>query len=183
MSEIAVSLKCSLHKVVYWMIKYNLKRRNRSEALYLKLNPNGDPFNIKEEINSEETFLYGLGLGIYWGEGERVSKGKVRVANTDPNLLRIFRKFLIIYCQVDLSRIHYYLICFNDSNPELVKAFWAKELKISKEKFGKIVQIASQGKGSYRKKSQFGSCTIEVSNIKLKHWLMQELHKLNTLPR
>ncbi len=44
MSGIAVNLQCSIHKVAYWMSKYGIKRRSRSEALYVKLNPKGDPF-------------------------------------------------------------------------------------------------------------------------------------------
>jgi hypothetical protein len=183
MSEIAVNLQCSIHKVVYWMSKYGIKRRSRSNALYVKLNPKGDPFKIKEIVGPEESFLQGLGLGIYWGEGERISKGKVRVANTNPNLIRVFRDFLTINCQVIPSRIHYYIICFNDSKPNEVLQYWSKVLEISEDKFGKIVQIAPQGKGTYRRKSQYGVCTIEVSNIKLKRWLMSELNKLDTLPK
>jgi hypothetical protein len=61
MFEIAAKLKCSTHKIVYWMNKYNLQRRSLSDALYVKLNPNGDPFKIKKIINQDEKFLYGLG--------------------------------------------------------------------------------------------------------------------------
>jgi hypothetical protein len=182
MSEIALSLKCSIHKVVYWMNKYGIKKRNRSEALYIKLNPNGDPFKIKTVISPAEKLLFGLGLGIYWGEGERVSKGKVRVANTDSNLIKVFRRFLIEICQVEISRIHYYLICYKDSDLNKVKLYWSKTLEISDKKFGKIVQITPRGKGSYRTKSQNGVCIIEISNIKLKNWLMQQLVKLKNMP-
>lgn len=183
MTEISTLLKCSTHKIVYWMTKYGIKRRTMSQAIYVKSNPNGDPFKIKDNMNYQEKFLYGLGLGIYWGEGEKTSKGHVRVANTNPSLLRTFRDFLTINCQVLPSRLHYYLICFNDSNPEEAKEFWAKELNIAEEKFGKIVQIPPQGKGSYRRKSNYGVCTVEVSNTKLKYWIMQELDKLNVMPR
>ena len=183
MSEIAVNLECSIHKVVYWMNKYGIKRRSRSEALYVKLNPKGDPFEIKKILEPEESLLQGLGLGIYWGEGDRISKGRVCVANTDPNLIRVFRDFLTINCRVIPSRIHYYIICFKDSKPSEVLEYWSKVLEISEDKFGKIVQIARQGKGTYRRKSQYGVCTILVSNIKLKQWLMNELNKLHPSPR
>ena len=182
MSEIALSLKCSIHKIVYWMNKYGIKKRNRSEALYRKLNPKGDPFKIKTEITPAEKLLYGLGLGIYWGEGEKISKGKVRVANTDPQLIRAFRRFLIEICSVDISRIHYYLICYKDSDLNKVRLHWSKILEIPNGKFGKIVQIIPRGKGTYRKKSQYGVCIIEVSNIKFKKWLMQKLGELRSVP-
>jgi len=182
MKEISKSLNCSIHKIVYWMDKFNIPRRSFSDAVYLQANPNGDPFKIKTLFIDKEQLLYGLGLGIYWGEGEKVSKGKVRVANSDANLIRTFRNFLITICQVTISRIHYSLICFNDSNPKKVRNFWSEVLEIPGEKFGKIVQIAPQGKGSYKRKSQYGVCIIEVSNIRLKAWIIQELKKIYFLP-
>ncbi len=182
MTEIAILLNCSVHKIVYWMDKYNLKRRTLSEALYLKLNPDGEPFKIKTDLNKKEIFLRGLGLGIYWGEGEKISKGLVRVTNTDPAILRMFRRFLLDISQLKEHKLLYQLICFNDSDPQEAKRYWAKELKISEAKFGKIVQIPSQGKGTYRKKSHYGVCVLAVANIKLKSWIMEKIEKLKKLP-
>ena len=179
MFEIAAKLKCSTHKIVYWMNKYNLQRRSLSDAMYTKLNPNGDPFKIKKIMRQDEKFLYGLGIGIYWGEGDRRSKNAIRVANTDPKLIKVFVEFLLVVCQLEKRKLLYNLICFNDSDPEEVRSYWAKELGISKEKFGKIVQIPSQGKGTYRKKSKYGVCIAIVCNMKLKTWIMDEINKIN----
>ncbi|MCL5676089.1 MAG: hypothetical protein M1120_03105 [Patescibacteria group bacterium] len=178
MEKIALGLDCSVHKVVYWMNKYGLKRRTHSQASYLQFNPNGDPFKIKEKLGADEKFLLGLGLGIYWGEGEKVSRQHVRVANTDPAVLKIFVKFLLKICQLKKSKLSYSIVCFNDSNPNEVKSFWSKQLKISPEKFGKIVQIPPQGKGKYKRKSVFGVCTVYAGNVKLKAWIMQQIDNI-----
>ncbi|HZQ29466.1 MAG TPA: hypothetical protein VFA93_00060, partial [Patescibacteria group bacterium] len=122
-----------------------------------------------------EMFLYGLGLGIYWGEGEKVSSNAIRVANTDPRLLKTFIRFLLEICGLEKEKLLYSIICFNDINAEEAKMHWAKELKISPDKFGKIVQIPTQGRGNYKRKSRFGVCTVIVSNIKLKPWIMKQL--------
>ncbi|MGD0523297.1 MAG: hypothetical protein ABSA43_01935 [Candidatus Microgenomates bacterium] len=177
MAEISSILKCSNHKIVYWMDKYNIKRRNRSEASYIKQNPNGDPFKIKQKLNDRETFLLGLTLGIYWGEGNKSTPHSLSVTNTDSGLLRTYIRFLIDICQVKLDKIKYYLICFNDSDPEQAKAYWSQELRISPSKFGKIVQISPQGKGTYKKKSKYGVCSVAVSNIKLKKWFMEKINE------
>ena len=178
MFEIARDLKCSVHKVVYWMDKYNIKRRSHSEATYLKSNPDGDPFLVKNALSGSEQFIYGLGLGIYYGEGEKASKSSIRVANTNANLLRIFIKFLIEICGINRSKLSYSIVCFNDTDPKEAESYWAKQLKINEGKFGKIVQIPPQGKGSYKRKSKFGVCTVTFNNIKLKKWLMEELDNL-----
>ena len=51
MQDISRQLNCSVHKVVYWMDKYDVKRRTRSEATYIKANPGGDPFKIKTKLS------------------------------------------------------------------------------------------------------------------------------------
>lgn len=178
MSDIAKQLHCSVNKVVYWMEKYNIKRRTWSEATYVKRNPQGDPFIIKQEQTISNAILYGLGLGIYWGEGEKVSKHQLRVANTDPEIIKTFIKFLLSICQLKRDKLCFSIVCFNDTDPEKARLYWAKQLTTSEEKFGKIVQIPPQGKGNYRRKSQHGVCTVSVGNMKLKSWIMEELGKL-----
>lgn len=67
-----------------------------------------------QEFMSEELFLYGLGIGIYWGEGEKISKHSRRVANTDPIVIKTFISFLTCICQVEKGKLSYSIVCFND---------------------------------------------------------------------
>ncbi len=177
MMDISKKLNCSAHKVGYWMDKHGIKRRNLSDATYVKRNPNGNPFKIKDKLSPSEIQLYGLGIGIYWGEGSKVSKHAVSIANTDPKMILTFRKFLRTICQANEEKIRYSIITFNNANPEDAKMYWSKQLQISPSKFGKIVQIPPQGRGTYRKKSQFGVCTLNFSNVKLKTWIMEQISK------
>jgi hypothetical protein len=64
----------------------------------------------------------------------------------------------------------------------MVRSHWANILVVPEGKFGTIVQVPKQGKGTYKKKSQYGVCTITVSNIKLKRWLMDEIKKNAHMP-
>jgi len=180
MGQIAKELRYSPHTVVYWMRKHQIKRRSRSDAAYIQANPNGNPFHIRYPKTIHEYFLYGLGLGIYWGEGTKATNYAVRVTNSDPNIIITFRKFLHTICQVDTTRIRYSIVTFNNSSVSAAKLYWSKQLEISPDKFGKIVQIPTQGKGTYKRKSLFGICTITISNTKLKIWMMDELKKLST---
>ncbi len=175
MAEIAKILGCSINKISYWMDKYKIKRRSNSEATYVKRNPNGDPFKIKNKLNLKEQQLQGLGIGIYWGEGDKGNPHSLRVANTDPRLIRVFIRFLLEICRLEKRKIRYSIVCFNDSDPLECKSYWSKQLGISDNKFGKIVQIPSQGKGTYKKKSKYGVCTVSATNVKLKKWLMEQI--------
>lgn len=178
LQEISIRMKCSIHKVVYWMNKNGIKKRSRSEAMYLKLNPNGDPFTIKKFPLQINSFLFGLGIGIYWGEGTKASNNSVRVSNTDPYMIQFFITFLTTICGVKREKIKYSIVCCNDSDPIEVVLYWSNVLQVSKERFGKIVQIPSQGKGTYRRKSKFGVCTVTVCNIKLKQWIMKQIAEI-----
>jgi len=73
MMEIAKGSDCSLSGVKYWMDKYAIPRRSRSEATYIKRNPDGDPFQVKNKLTRNEIFLKGLGLGLYWGKAIKVA--------------------------------------------------------------------------------------------------------------
>ncbi len=111
MSDIAKRLQCSIHTVVYWMEKYGIKRRSHSEATYLKGNPHGDPFDIKKSLTPNDKLLFGLGMGIYLGEGNKVTKHSLRVSNTNPLILRLFLKFLFTICRFDKNRISVSIVC------------------------------------------------------------------------
>lgn len=182
MAEIAKDCGCSVHKVSYWMNKFGILKRSRSEANYLKYNPNGDPFDIKTDLSPKEEFLRGLGLGIYWGEGSKTSDHSLRVANTDVGIIKTFREFLLKICRLNERKITYSLICFNNANPKVAAKYWSKELGILPDKFGKITIIPKQGKGTYKHKSLYGVCTIQASNIKLRNWLINELEILKNKP-
>ena len=85
------------------MNKYGIKRRSISDAIYEKHNPNGDPFSIKEVTTIEEAKLYGLGVGVYWGEGNKANKHSVRLGNTDPDLILRFVDFFSLQQKINMN--------------------------------------------------------------------------------
>ena len=179
MMEIARGAGCSLSGVKYWMDKYNISRRSRSEATYVKRNPNGNPFKVKHKLNKTDILLKGLGLGIYWGEGDKSSNNtQVRMSNTDPYLIKKFKGFLAKIYGVREEKFKYSLVMFNDSNRVEVVKFWEDQLGIKRNQLGKIIIIPPQGRGTYKKKNQFGVLTITVCNKKLKEKILGEINKL-----
>ncbi len=167
-AQIADSLHCSQSKVNYWLLKHGLQKRSLSDAQYVKQNPYGDPFSFNSPKSKEEWFLYGMGLGLYWGEGNKKSKTSVRLGNTDPDLLRYFLDFLFHIYNIDQARLRFGLQIFTDNNPVTVKQYWCKSLKIPADKFQKIIITPSVRKGTYGVKSQHGVLTIYFSNTKIR---------------
>ena len=133
--EIAHLYNCSTNKIRYWMGKNNVKSRTISEAIYLKNNPNGDPFKIKCPQTLEDSVLYGFGLGLYWGEGTKANKDSVRLGNTDPELIDKFIRFLETFFRISRHDLRFGLQIFTDIAPQEALDFWSKKLKIKPSQF------------------------------------------------
>jgi len=168
MMDISMQTGFSHSKISYWMDKYNISRRTRSDATYIKRNPEGDPFKIKKNLNSQERELRGLGLGLYWGEGTKRNKYSVRLGNTDPDLINKFIEFLIKICNIKISKLRFGLQIFSDINPKEALKFWQKSLGLDSSQFQKVIVTPSRGLGSYKRKSKYGVLTIYYSNKKLR---------------
>lgn len=168
MMEISKQIGCSPNRVVYWMEKYQIKRRSISEAIYQKANPNGDPFEIKPIKSMADAELYGLGVGLFWGEGDKINKHTVRLGNTDPELLKVFIKFLVELMGVDKNRLRFGLQIFTDINTVEALNYWIKELSAKPEQFYKPIVTISGSLGTYRRKSKYGVVIVYFHNKKLR---------------
>ena len=169
--DIARIQKCSEHKVNYWIRKYNIPKRSIADALYAKHNPSGDPFLLKKIQNPKDAQLFGIGLGLYWGEGNKKNINSVKLGNTDPGMIRIFIKFLMELMGVKINKLRFGLQIFSDLRKSVVLDFWLNSLQkfgIVREQFYKVTVTPARSIGTYREKSQYGVLTVYVHNIKLK---------------
>ena len=183
MSEISNYLNVSNGQVDYWMKRHNIKTRNISSAIYLKHNRYGDPFKIPKFVRSKilisnNVFLYGLGLGLYWGEGTKKSLDSVRLGNSDPRLIRSFIKFLINIFDIDQNKLKFGLQIFSDMNGKKALNFWSKAININKKQFYKPLVTKSGKVGNYRYKSKYGVLTLYFNNKKLRNFLFEKISAL-----
>ena len=175
--QISYLLNISENTVYYWMDKYGIKRRSISDAIYLIHNPDGNPFKFRTDLSSDELFLKGVGLGLYWGEGNKANKYSVRLGNTNPELLKTFVKFLkVIYC-INPSRLHYGLQIFTDIDVNEALNYWAKQMNANENQFYKPTITISGSMGNYTKKSEYGVLTVYYHNKKLRDIIVGQLPK------
>lgn len=178
---IARELNCSDGKINYWMEKHFIPKRSISEAIYTKNNPKGDPFTPVTTKIDTNSFLFGLGLGLYWGEGTKKNLSSVRLGNTDPHLVRAFILFLRKSYDIDESRLRFALQIFTDMDQNKEERFWQTFLKVSAEQFYKTINTRSGRVGTYREKSKHGVLTIYFHNKKLRDILINEIEKMKEL--
>lgn len=172
MQEIADLFGCSVNKVVYRMEQYGLERRDISDAIYAKWNPDGDPFCIREPQTLEEHQLFALAIGLYMGEGSRKNRHQVSMANTNPDLLNVFIRFLVEICGVNKIDLRCGLNIFDDRDVDEAKHWWSEQVRIPLEQFYKPTVRPSRG-GTQINKSLYGTLTVTFINVKLKNFIDQ----------
>ena len=178
MKEISHKLNCSVNQVGYWMEKHNIERRSISESVYLKCNPNGDPFEVRKPQTLSDAMLYGIGLGLYWGEGNKANQHSVRLGNTDPQLIKSFVYFLERIYGIKKTKLQFGLQIFSDMSAENALEFWCHELKAERKQFFKVTVTKSHRPGTYKKKIKHGVLTVYFNNKKLRDIICGEIEKL-----
>ena len=177
-SQIAEKLGYSHTGINYLFKKFNIKKRTIGESIYLKWNPKGDPFEVALPQTPEDYFLFGLGLGLFWGEGTKRSPHSVRLGNTDPDLIKVFVIFLIKFFKIKKSKLRFGLQLFNDISEDEAKKFWMKKLSISDKQFYKTIISISGKKGTYKNKVKYGVLTVYFNNKKLRDFIISKIDDL-----
>jgi hypothetical protein len=167
MKDISLQLGHSEHKVVldgqtpdktpHHQRGYLPKKPIRTVTLCVK--------PIKTKADAE---LLGMGLGLYWGEGTKASKHSVRLGNTDPELIKMFMRFLMELFGVQKERFKFGLQIFTDIDVDEALAFWVQQLGVDRSQFCKITVTISGSIGTYRNKSKYGVVTLHFNNMKLR---------------
>ena len=180
-AEIAKKIKCSSNSINYWMNKYGIPKRSISEAIYQKNNPKGDPFNFVKPNSLRKMFLFGLGLGLYWGEGTKKSLHSIRLSNTDPALVKSFIGCLISVYNIDKNKLRFQLLSYNDLDKDTLLHFWTKYLSVRSDQFSKTTILKRRGKGTYLQKMKYGVLLLTFSNVKLRNLICDQIANIKNL--
>jgi len=178
--DISLELGCSENKVTYWLRKHKIPKRSIADAVYAKCNPTGDPFDTKQLTTKDDLFLFGLGIGLYWGEGTKSNKHTVRLGNADPALIKKFIQFLEKIYSIKRSRLHFGLQIFSDMSKDEALSFWVKELRVNPSQFQKVIVTPTRSIGNYRQKTQHGVLTVHFNNKKLRDIIVSAIAELQT---
>ncbi len=119
-----------------------------------------------EFIKHQNDPLFIAGLMLFWGEGNKSPKDStVRLANSDPIMIRIFYNFLTSTMEMNPDKIKIHLLLYPDLIDDMQKSFWSKATGIPLSQFIKSTYI--KGKHPTRRLS-YGVCMIYICNRELK---------------
>lgn len=110
--------------------------------------------------------LFIAGLMLYWGEGDsKIENSQVRIANTDPRMLRLFLNFLLDIGNADFPRIRSVMHLYPDLNEDLCRQYWSDSMGIPQKQFIKTQYIVGKHP---TKRLGYGVCQIIYGSRKLK---------------
>jgi len=130
--------------------------------------------NIGREKAKNPDPLYVAGIMLYWGEGTK-SRCQLAFTNSEPQMHRIFLKFLNKFYPRCLRKITVSIHCYDDKHSkEDIEDYWLRELSLTKEHLRKTI-INKVPKNSLSKRIGFlpyGVCKLRVSDFSI----LQEMY-------
>ena len=120
----------------------------------------------------ERDWLHAAGCMIYWAEG-RKQRNFVGVTNSDPNLLRLFVRFLKVCFGVTDSNLGIRINCYtnNGLSQEEIEAFWLRTLELPRSSLRKsrvnLPPRSSLQKAAKQRTLLYGVCTVELGSARV----------------
>lgn len=108
--------------------------------------------------------LFFLGLGLYWGEGNKNKTNEVGIVNSDPRILRVSIMWFIKYYQVNQNELKFRLTINEDyrNRENEFASYWIKELNLNSNQFTKTSFAKAKHKRIYSSDSYRGTLRIQI---------------------
>ncbi|MDP2905643.1 MAG: hypothetical protein Q8O22_05015 [Candidatus Omnitrophota bacterium] len=121
--------------------------------------------------------LWMSGLMLYAGEGYKskmVSNQRVELANSDPDILRLFISFLLSVCSVPKNKIIMRLMLYEDIDLKEAHKYWSEQLDIPESQFRKsfIKQSFRDIENRHLRRSEYGTAHVHVYDVVLYRKIM-----------
>lgn len=150
-----------------------LTDRMREERMLLYTAYRNEAKNSFERYFRTPVFV--AGLMLYWGEGDgKIENGNIRIANSDPMILRFFLGFISVYLSEIRSKVKMQLILYPDLDDIMCRKFWSRNVGVPLDKFIKTQYI--EGRSSKRT-LPYGVGLLYVPSKAHKHKLLEWINR------
>lgn len=139
--EISNKIRVAEKTIYRFMERMKLSRRTLKERNRILFERKEKSFILKQNLSQQEEKLKLAGIMLYWTEGAKMNLDKraviVDFANSNPEMVQLFLKFLRQICGVDEKRLRVLLYCYINQDVDNLKRFWQKVTKIPCGQFTK----------------------------------------------
>lgn len=161
-----IALITARKKAVLWHNKQKQQRLEaaKQQALY-----------ALKKIDANNKYILELALAIlYLGEGSKTTV-ETSIGSSDPLILKFFLSCLKKVYNFDIKKTRCELHLRADQDPEKIKRFWARELKLSLNNF-KQVTVDRRTLGSKTFPYYKGVCALRCGNVAIQRRLLYLAH-------
>ena len=139
----------------------------------------------KEEFTSlVGSPLFLTGVSLYWSEGGKTKRSLVRLDNSDPEMIKVFMRFLREFCEVPEEKFRGHIHIHSHLAVEKAEHYWSEITKIPINQFFKTYSKPSKASKGKRDSLPHGTFDVYVCDtelfLKIKGWsqgLVQYLAK------
>jgi len=123
-----------------------------------------------------------IGTILYLGEGAKtISKAKVALANSDPEVIKIMARFLREICKVPESKLRGQIHTFAHADVVETEKYWSKITGIPRTQFYKTYIKPSSSSLQKRKTLPYGTFDLSVNDTKLLLTILGWIEKIKEL--
>lgn len=105
--------------------------------------------------------LWCVAVALYWGEGGKTQR-TIRIANSDPAVIKLMMKFFQEFCLVPLSKMRAHVHAFAHTDVEEAVLYWSEVSGIPKKQFYKTYVKNSSSSKLKKNSLPYGTCQIYV---------------------
>ena len=171
--QVADHFKVSLDASYYALRHLKVKRRTAQETNSIRFEAKPLSYDLKTPLTKEEERLKISAIMLYWAEGYKVGRGTVDFANSDPDMVLIFWKFLSEICRVDKKRVRLHLYAYEGQDIPNLMQFWCTLLDLPKHHFIKPYIKKAATPGPRGPRMIHGLVHIRYSDTKLLRQILQ----------
>jgi hypothetical protein len=165
--QIADHFGVSIDASYFTLRKLKIPRRSAKETNRIRFEAKALSYNLKTRLIKEERQLKIAAIMLYWAEGYKAGKGTVDFANSDPDMVVIFWKFLSEICGVDRKRVRLHLYAYEGQDIRSLKRFWANLLELPEQAFVKPYVKKAAAPGPRGPRMIHGLVHVRYSDKKL----------------
>jgi predicted transcriptional regulator len=116
-------------------------------------------------VNLEELKL--IGCALYFAEGGKTVRGMVRLANSNPQMIKIMMRFFREVCMVQESKFRGHIHTHSVAQVRKAEAYWSEITGIPVKQFFKTYCVPPKSSSQNKRNLQFGTFDIYVCDTKL----------------
>lgn len=155
-------LKKKIHSPEVIERRRQSRLKNESEKKNLLI---AEAANQIDKIDRDALWM--IGLGLYWGEGAKRTKGMARMSNSDPSIIKMGMRFFREICEVEDDRFRAQIHIHSPEAVRKAENYWSNIIGIPNTQFFKTYSIKSKSSKNLRQTLPYGTVDVGVGDTKL----------------